>query len=71
MFQRCKRDLNIGFMGVVRSCRDRQLDLFAEVDQIFNGNVNILEKQVREGYGSGNKKPLSKTSVEMTAIMKG
>lgn len=45
MFQRCKRDLNISFMGVVRESRDRQNELFANVDRVLNDNVTILEKQ--------------------------
>ena len=46
MFQRCKRDLNISFMGVVRGSRDRQNELFANVDRVLNDNVKILERQV-------------------------
>ena len=46
MFQRCKRDLNISFMSVVRGSRDRQNELFAEVSKVHHQNVNLLEKQV-------------------------
>ena len=46
MFQRCKRDLNISFMGVVRGNRDRQNELFAEVNKVLHDNVKLLEKQV-------------------------
>ena len=49
MFQRCKRDLNISFMGVVRGSRDRQNELFANVDRVLNDNVKILERQVSVG----------------------
>ena len=46
MFQRCKRNLNISFMGVVRGSRDRQNELFADVNKVLNENVKLLEQQV-------------------------
>jgi len=48
MFQRCKRDLNISFMGVVRGSRDRQNELFAEVNHVLGDNVKLLEKQIHD-----------------------
>ena len=46
-FQRSKRDLNIGFMGAARGSRDRQIELFQNVDEIQKKNVIILKKQVK------------------------
>jgi len=48
MFQRCKRNLNISFMGVVRGSRDRQNELFADVNKVLNENVKLLEQQVHD-----------------------
>jgi len=47
LFQRTKRDCNITYMGMIRSLRDRQLELFDVTDEFKKANHTILLDQER------------------------
>lgn len=47
LFQRTKRDCNVTYMGMIRSLRDRQLELFDITDGLNAANDKILHDQVR------------------------